>query len=154
MTTLSKPRIDNYTIEVVTAEMLYQPEIIKYIASVAYEENELYGRKFGLTHFDLVGYVTRGRMTIAMKNGIPVGMMMARLSTSVFDPQTVLLIQDLLFVKPGTRAAKYLIEDFIDFGKANANHIITMIAEKTNIKPRSLEKLGFKKLETLYRLET
>jgi hypothetical protein len=59
----------------------------------------------------------------------------------------------LLYGVKGTKAAYLLFKDFIDFGKSNANHIITMICKITNIKPESLLKLGFTEMETLYRLE-
>lgn len=92
-------------------------------------------------------------MMLCRRDGKPVGVMLSRLYDSILDPNVRILMQDLLYGKSGTRASKYLLADFIDFGKANANHVISMIGERTNIKGRSLENLGFKKLETLYRLE-
>jgi hypothetical protein len=63
-------------------------------------------------------------------------------------------MQDVLFTKKSSgRATHILMNAFIDFGKANANHLFTMVAEQTNIKARSLDRLGFKQVETLYRLE-
>ena len=39
------------------------------------------------------------------------------------------------------------------FGDCEADHIITMLTSRTNIKPCTLESKGFKMLEVLYRLE-
>ncbi len=79
---------------------------------------------------------------------------MAQLYPHPFDPDVTVLKQDLLYVIPGyPKATRALLHHFIDFGKAHANECFTMLAMQTNIKPRSLEKLGFTEVETLYRLE-
>ena len=80
--------------------------------------------------------------------------MLARLYTSIFDDETKILQQDLLYARPGSRASKVLLDDFIDFGRKHADHILTTIGTETVIKGESLEKLGFSKLETTYRMET
>lgn len=125
-------------------------EYSHFCLNAAFELKKQYDSKFNPIDFTF----SKGhRLTICFKDGSPVGFMLARLSVSIFDPNVKILLQDLLYAKSGSRAAKLLLDDFIDFGKRNANHIITMIAENTNIKERSFERLGFKKIETLYRLE-
>ena len=83
----------------------------------------------------------------------PIGMMIGRLKTNIFDANVIFLTQITLYAIPGTTAAYYLMNDFIDFGKNNANYIISTINTSTNIKGRSLERLGFKETERVFRLE-
>lgn len=147
------PTTATYTIERVLPEHLQDQKLLEYLATSAKQVAKLYGNKFDWKNFSLRGYLSRYRFMLCRRNGVPVGFMMARLYDSIFDPEKAILMQDLLFAEPGTRAAHVLMQDFIDFGKANANHIITMIAEHSNIKPSSLERYGFKQLETLYRIE-
>lgn len=116
--------------------------------------SNLYEHPFNWRNFDFLEYARHGLFLICFRDGEPVGALMARLYSSVFDHETKILMQDELYAKPGAgRAAHLLFREFIDFGRANANHIITQIARRTNIKRRSLERLGFEKLEELYRLE-
>lgn len=148
-TKTSRFAVVRYTILEKTQEELTTHDLV-FMGRSFYELSERIGHKFNWQNFHLpVGY----RLTFCYRDDAPVGYMIARLSGSVFDSTLKVLRQDLLYAKPGTRAARILLNDFIDFGKRNANHVITNIAETTNIKPRSLEKLGFKKLETLYRME-
>ena len=102
---------------------------------------------------NLPNYAETGRFMMSFYGEEPVGLMLSRLSRSIFDRDIVILKQDLLYAKPNTRAAHCLFHDFLDFGKNHADHIITMIAERTNVKRQSLERLGFKKMEELYRIE-
>ena len=124
-----------------------------FLLKVGDEVSEMYGNKFDWENFALYKYAWTNWLVICKKGGKPVGLMAARLFGSIFDDKTKILYQDLLYAQPGTRAAKYLLESFIDFGKSNADHIISCIGQKSNIKPRSLEKKGFVKLEELYRIE-
>lgn len=142
-----------YTLNKLVAKDLDDHELMIFLTRVARKANAAYGEKFHWTNFYLEHYVRHHRVVVCYRNWVPVGVMLSRLFPSIFDRNKVILYQDLLFAEKGTRAAKLLFEDFVDYGKSNANHIITMIAEKTNISPRSLEKRGFKKLETQYRLE-
>ena len=94
--------------------------------------------------------VPSGRITMCFRDGKPVGLMWAHLMLSVFDPGVRFYRQQLLYGEKGTRAAYLLMEEFIDYGRKHADHIITMIGANTNIKCQSLEKRGFRKLEELY----
>ena len=113
----------------------------------------MYGDKFNWKKFNIVEFAQRHRIMICRRNDEPIGFMLSRLGPSVFDPDFIILSQTLLYGEPGTRAAYLLMQDFIDFGKKNANHIITVLNTKTNIKRQSLEKLGFVKCEEQYRIE-
>ena len=145
--------MNTYTIKKLSSKDLDDPEISLFLVRVGKTANEIYGDKFQWNSFYINHYIYHHRVVVCFRDWIPVGVMLSRLFPSIFDRNKVILYQDLLFAEKGTRAAKLLFDDFLDFGKSNANHIITMIAEKTNISDRSLRKKGFKKLETQYRLE-
>lgn len=112
------------------------------------------GREFKNVDFNLVKYVTESttRVVVCEADGRLVGFMFCFLGESLFDSRVKILQQDLLYTK-SKRATYLLLKDFIDFGKRNANHVVTMIGPDTNIKGESLEKLGFKHIESMYRME-
>lgn len=146
--------IERYTIEQVTAYTLAEDaEMQEYICTVSKRVSYKYGKLFGWENFKPYTYAHAHRLMLCRRDGRPVGVMLSRVYGSVFDPDVKILFQDLLYGEPGTRAAYLLLRDFIDFGKANANHIITAIGKQTNIKRRSLERLGFNKLEEAYQIE-
>lgn len=124
-----------------------------FFVEVARSASKMYGDLYDWNNFDLDRYLWSGRIVICERDGKPVGVMLSRILSSLFDHNVKILKQDLLYAQPGTRAAHVLMKDFIDFGKLHANHIVTMIGEKTNIKGKTLEKIGFKKLEQYYRIE-
>lgn len=95
----------------------------------------------------------RGLFLMCFENGKPVGMMMASYSTAFFDSSIKTLTQQTLYSKPGSRASKLLLETFIDIGRKSADRIFTCIGKQTNIKPSSLERMGFVEMDTLYRME-
>lgn len=142
-----------YTIETLDIKTVSEKDLQE-IADLAQRTAEAFENKFDWRKFKVLKYIALARLSVCRRDGKIVGMMLARLCSSLFDDSKKILMQDLLVTEPGAwRAAKLLLDDFIDFGKGNANHIITMIAGPTNIKPRSLKKLGFHKLETHYRME-
>lgn len=130
-------------------------EFLKFMLNECPKLAAIYGDKFDWKNFSLKSYAERGGIFwIARLDGEPVGFLMASLGRSIFDPNVTILFQDSLYVScKGTRAAHMLLNEFIDFGKQNANHIITCLTPYTNIKRRSVERLGFSKLEELYRME-
>ena len=83
----------------------------------------------------------------------PVGFLIASRGCAFWNDELRVLRQETLQARPGTRAAYHLMKHFIDIGKASADHVITMIGQRTNIKPSSLKKLGFSELEILYSME-
>ena len=150
-TKTSKRTTKTYTIEQITFETLKNEfEFFKNTAEIV---AATFDNKSDWRNFNIVKYVDSQRAMLCRRNGVPVGVMLASHRVSMFDPSKVILRQDLLWAKPGTRAAWYLLKDLIDFGKANADHLITMIGGKTNIKRQTIEKLGFKKIEEIYRME-
>lgn len=90
---------------------------------------------------------------VAVKpSGEIIGLMSCKLTGDHFNYHYKILRQ-VIFYSKSYRASKILFDEFIDFGKNNADAIITNIAEHTNIKESTLKKLGFSKMETLYKLE-
>ena len=128
-------------------------EILEFILFGSNTMNKKYGGIYDWSRFPITKAVRERRVMMCFRKNKPVGFMVSTLSGHLFDPTIILLKQNVLFALPNTRAAFHLVEDFIDFGKANANHIIASIGTETNIKSKSLEKLGFKKLEEHYRME-
>ena len=99
-------------------------------------------------------FAERAIFLICRRDGEVRGTMIAFLTKSPFDPSIKILQQQHFYVKPDSgRTAYHLFKKFIDIGKTEANHIITMLTSQTNIKPETLERLGFKEMETLYRME-
>jgi hypothetical protein len=144
-----------YTIERLQFSHFLDNNLVGTLVSWAREVSDSYGGALGAEGFRPAKYLNEsgGVIVLARRNGVPVGVICARLLESVLDRNVTILYQDLLYVTPGIpKAVKLLIEWLIDMGRRNADHIITMIAAKTNLKPRSLERLGFEKLETLYRM--
>lgn len=129
------------------------PGIRNYLDQVANKLNNMYGNKYNLRRFDLKSHMKfGGRLTLCVGEGRYFGLMLMTLTENQWDFGRKTLIQDTIYsINP--RATKMLFDDFINYGRQNAEEIITMVGERTNIKGSSLERLGFKKLETLYRLE-
>lgn len=91
---------------------------------------------------------------VGRRDGEIRGLHISWLFKSPLDINVKVLQQQLFYVKPDSgRMAYHLFQKFIDIGKSEANHIITMLTRHTNIKPDTLVNLGFEELEVLYRLE-
>jgi len=143
-----------YTIDRLQKREDFTPEVEKFFLEESPKIAKMFDDDFDWRNFDRVECAEKCVFLLARKDGVPCGYLIAALIPSFFDPKTLIFSQQSLYVKDGFMGAAHkLFKTFIDIGKVNANHIITMIASQTNIKPRSLERLGFKKLETLYRLE-
>ena len=113
-----------------------------------------FGDKFDHTNRDDFRLFEKGIFLVCERDGEIQGIHISFLLHSVFDHNTRILQQQLFYCKEGSgRAAYHLFKKFIDIGKQEANHIITMLTSQTNIKPETLRKMGFNELETLYRLE-
>lgn len=105
------------------------------------------------SNFDVWEYAMNRCVWIARKKGEPVGVMFAQIYGSAFDPKSKILFQDGLYCKKSSgRAAYLLMKEFIDFGRANAKIIFTCRGKLTNVKARTLERLGFEKSEEIFRL--
>lgn len=109
---------------------------------------------FNWTEFP-IEYLDHHYANVAFKNGKPVGFLLATITPFLFDRRKRMIRQELLWVdqEQSYGVAKRLLEDFIDFGRRNVDHIFTMRTRMTNLKPSAFERLGFKELETLYFME-
>lgn len=126
----------------------------RFIFDCAEKVNLAYGNKFDWQDFPLRRFADQHYLIMCYRGFRPVGFLMATLYPSFFDPKVKILYQNLLYSLPNTRSSLLLLKEFIDFGKTNANHTISVIGQNSNIKPRSLERLGFTKLEEVYRMES
>jgi len=102
----------------------------------------------------VIEILQRAIVFICRRNGEITGLHVSWLFASPLDINIKILQQQLFYVKPDSgRTAYHLFKKFIDFGKNEANHIITMLTSHTNIKPSTLKSLGFEELQTMYRME-
>jgi len=140
-----------YTIERVTE---FDGDIKKFLLEEAQSINNLFENKFDIQFADFKLMFEKGVFLVCRRDGKIRGIHLSFLHSSIFDKNTKSLYQQLFYVKPYSgRAAYHLFKKFIDIGRNEANHIITMLTSQTNIKSSTLESFGFKELETLYRLE-
>jgi len=102
---------------------------------------------------DFLRIIVQEHLFICFRNEEPIGFLYASEFTSIFTKKVRILMQQSLYAQPQTRAAYLLLNHFLDFGKSRVDHVITMLTPHTNIKPSSLEKMGFTEIETLYRWE-
>ncbi len=149
----STQHIGIYTIEQIRTARDLSDEDFKWLTITAMAVCAEYGNKFSWEKFSCEQYVKTGAILLCRREGKPVGLLLMRVMTSVFDNKTKILTHDLLYAEPGTRAAHILFNAYVDFGRRTVDHVTMTIAEHTNIKPRSLEREGFVKLQTVFRLE-
>lgn len=143
-----------YTIERIRNHYHFTKDFYEFLDESVPNISKMFGDKFNIHNTVYESFALKGLVLICRRNGEIRGMMIASLFVSPFDSATIILQQQLFYVKPDSgRTAYHLFQEFLDIGKAKANHIITMLTSQTNIKPETLEKMGFKELETLYRLE-
>lgn len=141
-----------YTIKKVTQRNLTDIDLDFIRKSADYLVKKL-GRKYQWENFEILRFIREDHLWMCYRKEEPIGFLAATLYQNFFDSETLTLKQNLMFSLSNTKGAYLLFNEFVDFGKAHANHIVTAIGRETNIKPSSLEKLGFTKLEELYRLE-
>ncbi len=140
-----------YTIERYTA---ITKELADFLLEVLPKINEMFGNKFDFRNAKYKLMLTKGIFLVVKRDDEIRGIMIGAKTTHPFDTNVTLLQQQLFYVKPDSgRAVYHLFKKFIDIGKTEADHIITMLTSQTNIKPETLENLGFEKLEILYRME-
>lgn len=144
----------NYTIEQLCGEDFERGDVLQFFKEEAPKIAELFDNKFDFKNTPLVALAERGKFLICRRNGEIRGYLICYTFHSPLDPKVKILYQLSFYVKPDSgRTAYHLFQRFIDIGKSEANHVITMLTSHSNIKPQTLEKYGFKELETLYRLE-
>lgn len=140
-----------YKVERVTK---HSDELDKFLKETCPEISKMFGSKFNHERAAVHHMINKGYFLIGRRNGEIRGIHISWLMFSPLDMTKKILHQQLFYVKPDSgRMAYHLFEKFIDIGKGEADHIITMLTSRTNIKPCTLESKGFKMLEVLYRLE-
>ena len=144
-----------YTVEQVREINYCVPEdFIKYIYEVGPEISKLFDNKLDSRNTRFRDLVNNYIFLVCKRNGEIRGHLLCYIFISPLDPEVKVLYQLSFYAKPDSgRTAYHLFQKFVDIGKKEANHIITMLTSQTNIKPSTLENLGFKELETLYRME-
>lgn len=128
------------------------PKLLRFLGDSADAVNHKYGGQYNWGSFPIQDFTNNHLLAVCYRGAEPVGFLAATLNTAFFDARKVVLRQQLLFSQY-PKASYRLLCYLIDFGKLHANHIITCIGQETNIKPASLERLGFTELETSYRME-
>ena len=129
-------------------------ELLKFLRVEMPLLSEKFGNKFNPHKCALGVMIEKGVFLVGRYKGEIRGIMIAWLYKSPLDIDTTILQQQLFYVKPDSgRTAFLLFHKFIDIGKNEANHIITMLTSHSNIKSSTLRRWGFKELETLYRME-
>lgn len=143
-----------YTIEQLDKCTVHNSDVKWYLYEIGPRLSEIFGGKFNWRNTPYEQLADKCIFLICRRNGEIRGHMVCYLQPSILDPEINLLYQLSFYVKPDSgRTAYHLFQKFIDIGKDRANHIITMLTSQTNIKPSTLERMGFKEVETLYRME-
>jgi hypothetical protein len=149
MTILKSPTTKNYTIERVQ-EVIPYSDVADFFYNLA-KELDLYDLDF--TNFDFERYAINNFVLVCRRKGVLVGCLFARLYPAMWDPSNKTLYQDGLFCRKSSGKAAYLLlKEFIDFGRREANLVFTCRTKYTNVKEKSFQRLGFKKVEELYLL--
>lgn len=143
-----------YTIEQLHSLHDFKDGVIEFLEEEVPKLSARFGDKFNYKKVMYEAFAQSGIFLVARRDGEVTGMMIAFLNRSPFDYETVILKQQLFYVKENAgRTAYHLFQKFIDIGRKQANHIITMLTSETNIKPQTLKSMGFEELETWYRME-
>lgn len=141
-----------YTISTVNQD--FGPDFTEYLFDVAPKLSAMFDNKLDYRNCPVRDLIDKYIFLICRRNGVITGHMILNLFSSPLDRNVKILYQVSFHAKPDSgRTAYHLFQKFIDIGRKQANHVITMLTSQTNIKPSTLENMGFKELETLYRLE-
>ena len=146
--------IEKNTIHTVERAVFFTDELREFFFDEGPEISKLFDNKFDHNYSAYDKMIEKGIFLVGRKNGKICGFHVSFLFSHPLDIKLKILQQQIFYVKPDSgRMAYHLFKKFIDIGKNEANHIITMLTSKTNIKPSTLHKWGFKELEVLYRME-
>lgn len=130
-------------------------EIQEYLSEVAPALTKMFDGKLDYRHTPYDNLFKKYIFLVCLRNGKISGHMICNLFPNPLDSSKVTLYQVSFHAKPDSgRTAYHLFQKFLDIGKTRANHVITQRTPHTNIKASTLESMGFKEMETLYRLET
>ena len=145
----------DYTIERLEKPEDFTEDVWKFLNEEMPNIGKLFDNKLNHKNCKPIDIAGKCLFLICKRDGEISGQHISYMTRSMLDPDKLILQQMHFYVKPDSgRTAYHLFKKFIDIGKTEADHIITMLTSQTNIKPSTLEKMGFNELETLYRLET
>lgn len=150
MKLITPSSMTKYQLQLVNEETFQ--DYVVFFLNAASELQAIYKTKYDWGLSKIREYASKNRLVVCTLDGNPVGFMASQMFFSAFDQSTRILYQDLLY-SHHPRATILLFKDFLTFGKAHADHVISAIGKKTNLKAKSLKALGFEELETVYRLE-
>ena len=141
-----------YTTKVLTLENLSNYEVVLGFMADIYSSK--YESKLDLRNLDLRQYVKHGRVVLVIDEvaQLIMGVYLAQVYRASLDPTKRICYQDLMWAR-SPRAFKMLMDDFLTFGRLSADHIISMVGPTANLSEKSMRKLGFTPVETLYRIE-
>ena len=144
-----------YTIEQLDKESLYTTKVLRYLVDVGPVLTKKFDNEFDWKHCQVDELVEKCTFLVCKRNDEITGHLIAHLYNSPLDSTVKIFYQISFYAKPDSgRTAYHLFRKFIDIGKERADHIITMLTTETNIKSSTLENMGFKETETLYRMRT
>ena len=145
-----------YTIEQISYSGFVNNDhgILEYLNDVAPKLSEMFDGKFDWRTTPYGSLFKKYIFLVCIRDGKISGHMICNLFDSPLDYTVKILYQVSFHAKPDSgRTAWHLFQKFLDIGKTRANHVITQRTPNTNIKASTLERMGFKEMETLYRLE-
>jgi hypothetical protein len=145
--------MQDYTVRKLTGNYDVTESVKEFFYACARSHSEILGLKYDIEKFSLDEYARHSHVWFCFKGEKPVGFMLAVMGGTSLDSKHITLRQTFLYGLPGTRASAYLLKEFVDFGKRHANDVIITVGKKTNLKSRSLERLGFFEWETIHKLE-
>ena len=93
---------------------------------------------------------------ICDKGQAPVGLIVGLLNAHLFNPEIKVLTELLWWVDEehrNGRAGLMLLNEFVKFGKEQADWITMSLVSNSNLNPKTLGKFGFKAVESSYLLE-
>lgn len=104
----------------------------------------------------LLGLMAQHFMRIAEKDGVRLGFIAAYITTHPYNRKIRLLSEAFWWVDERHRfssAGHRLLDDFIEFGKANADWITFSLLVNSPVNDKILTKRGFEKHEIAYLME-
>ncbi len=145
--------MENYTVEKITGNYDISEEMEKFFHDFGMSHYKNLNLRYDVRNLTVENYIKVGHVWFCFRNNKPVGFMLATMGPVSLDLNYIALRQTFLYALPGTRGAHHLLKEFVDFGKRHANDVIITVGKYTNLKSRSLERLGFGEWETIYKLE-
>lgn len=137
------------------------PTDLEWIVAQAFEFSKFYNTKsipfnFTYANFYFTNLITTQIVFVAEKSGELMGFIAGYLVPHHFNPNLRMLAEAFWWVEEkhrGSRAALSLLNEFVAFGKANADLITMSLEENSPASDRSFTKRGFKPKERAYMLE-